>query len=712
MVKKLLPLALLAAPAVFASAETFDTYIHIVDEEARTAIITGNNHGELSTSKLYLPIQIAWGNSGFYDIIGFQPGALDNIKGAKEIVIPETYTQLGNVTATSQDVTKMPGNGAGMFAGCPDLEKITFSATSSVARQTGAGIITSLDGKDIYFIPPKIKLSSTELKMSQTGVRIGAGAFDSNASIAKIVFPNALEYVAPNAGFHTMAQIGEYVLDPTDTPYRIYNSALINQKEGILVSLPRCWMDATKYTVDMTKTPKIGDYAFANNMFVISYTLPAGITQIGDYAFAGSCISSAEILPYVNLDVKGKGAFMNCGRLTSLTFYKEKLEIPEDFARGSDILSKVVFKNGRPAGIGARAFKDCRTLSKFPIAADIQFRGDSIFSNTGFTEIDYEVCLWKSQDIVTKGLFAGCKDLKKIDMSKVSFFHFNDRMQFYEGYASDCPKLEEVAFPNFINLHAGSFTGDNALDKIQLADFTHEADDIFTYTGDKKYNPDIYLRVPHSHETCWSDMDDLLCFTKGAEGTANLYCGGFRNTFGTHDVFFHIDTYVPGFTKANYPQWCEPREMFTLHATGDADGMRIECHPLLNNVLMTEVNFDKLDNVAFDAEGVAETDVDMADVDCFTVYYTIDGVRMWTRYPAFVLNQTVAVDKIETEDGVCVKDRQLLLPGGGSFAIYAASGIRMAAGSSESYDLTSLSRGIYVATGVCGGKAFSVKFAR
>lgn len=364
MTKKLLTLTLLAASALLASAETFDEYIHIVDEEAKTAIITGNNGCEV-TGTLYLPIQIAWGNSGLYDIIGFEPGALDNIKGAKEIVIPGSYTRLGNVTATCQNVTKMPGNGAGMFAGCPDLEKITFSYESPVARQTGSGIITSLDGKDVYFIPPKIKLSSTELKMSQTGVRIGAGAFDSNASIAKIVFPHALEYVAPNAGFHTMAQIGEFVLDPTDTPYRIYNSALINQKEGVLVALPRCWMDATKYTVDMTKTPKIGDYAFANNMFVISYTLPAGITQIGDYAFAGSCISSAEILPYVNLDVKGKGAFMNCGRLTSLTFHKEKLEIPEDFARGSDILSEVVFKNGRPESAPAHSRTAARSRN-FP----------------------------------------------------------------------------------------------------------------------------------------------------------------------------------------------------------------------------------------------------------------------------------------------------------------------------------------------------------
>lgn len=701
---------LVSAQVLAVSAEGFDL-TYTFNETDKTCTIKGYGGGEFTGTTLDLPIAVIFGSTNRYEVVGIEPHALDGIKGMKTVRIPAEYVQLGNVTAKSQNVMYMPGYSAGLFEGCPDLETIEFKGTPTFVKQTGAGILTSVDGKDVYRVMPKKKLSTSELKMSKTGVRIGAGAFDCNSTISTIVFPPALEFVGSDGGLHTMAQVTEYKLEPDGSPYRIYNHALINLRDGVLVSLPRYVLDVTKYTVDMTKTTKIGDYAFANNATIVSYTIPAGVTRIGDYAFAGSMISTAEILPYINLSGYGKGAFMGCDLLSAIKLHGSGREIPADFARDCPNLVSVEFLDGRPAGIGARAFMNCRKLSKFPVSADIQFRGDSIFANTGFTDLSYEACLWQEQEKVTKGLFAGCQDLRRINMAPVSFFHRGDRMVFQEGFAANCPKLEEVVFPNYVDLRNGSFTGDNALDKIVIADFTREGRGIFTYTGDKKYTPDVYLRVPAGHQSCWSQADDLMVFTKGATGKANMYCAGYTCMFG-EDPIFYADIFMPGFCTQNYPGWyAHDKEMFSINAVGNDKGMSVECHPLLDNVVMTAVNFDKQDYKEFPAGGGAvTTDLSMKDVESFTVNYTVDGISMWTVYPASVFN-TTGIEDIATCGGVRVEDGSLIIPGGGECAVYSASGVKVAGGAGEVHSLAGLARGIYVATGTqAGGKAFNIKF--
>lgn len=693
MLKKLL-LAMLLPAGMTSVCGAGVNYGYRIDSEAKTAVLTSMTSSGFPET-LYIPIQI--GSAGqLYDVVGVEPGVLCGMPGVKKVIIPDNIIQLGNITATSQDVSRMPFEGAGIFLDCPDLAVIEFSGTHNVAKTTDAGLLVSLDGKDLYRVPPRLEHSSGRLKLSDNCVRIGAGAFEDNVRFSIIAFPDDLEFVSQEAGFHTMHQIQQFEQIGVNTRFGIYRNALVDYKEGVLVAYPR-YCDELHYEIDMQVTPIVGDYAFANNANIRDYTMFNGMKEIGNYSFSNSMAGAMVVPASVNLDKKGIGAFEYCSFLGSLTIQGEKREIPAAFARGSRVLKTVKFPQGRPAGVGASAFKDCRSLTEFPFGGELQLRGDSIFANTGFTEVVYEVSLYSPQDRVSAATFAGCRDLRKLDFRKVSFFHAGDRMYFGKGYASGCPELAEVYFPNYVELAEESFASANSLASLLIADFMAPGKGAFTFDDYKEHTPDVYVRVPWSRQTAFSQLTGLIHYLDGTDGDANYYCAGYYPSFGSEEVVWDSRFFRPGGTGENYPAWSRDAEMFTINPTSDSEGMKVECHSLLPDVRMVSVDFDKLARQEFSPEGIAATSIQQSEVESFTVIYEVNGIEMYTMYPASVFN-TMDADEIsaDTPGALRLAGGSVLFGTACGYTVHDLSGTRVLAGHGTEVSLSTLPQGVYV----------------
>lgn len=706
MIRQLLFTFAAIASTVAANAD-FGFYYKL-DTIAKTAIITGYDP-QYTRGELELPLNISSGKY-VYNIIGVKPHALDNMQEVTSVKIPAHYTQLGNITAEKQDVRKMSDNGGAFLINCPKLEKVSFTGENSVAKVTKGGILTSIDGKDTYLVPPRMALSDTRLKMSSTCTRIGAGAFAGNTGISTIVFPSGLEYVAPDAGFHLMHQISAYEIDASNKTFQIHNGALIDKKAGILISLPRYYNEGTSYFIDYTRTQIVGDYAFANNQFIVKYDIPAPIKQIGDYAFSGSNIGQATLFPDVDLSVKGKGAFKSCPRLTSIIFKGENFEIPSDFASDCENLLSVVCENRRPAGVGARAFRNCTKLNEFPFAGDIQWRGDSIFANTGFKEVKFAVSLYSVQENASKGLFTGCRELQKIDLGSVSFLNAGQYYPISTDFASNCPALRELIFPNFTDFSIDPFTGDNAIDKLVLSNFTRAQQKVIAYTTEGPHYPKVYLRVPAGHKSASSPLYEFFYYSFEAEGRISYYCAGYNSAFGPDEIVWTSDFYVPGGCTANYPSWTHCEEMFTLQAFGNENIMRVTCQPRFDNVKMERVVFGKGESVEFDDKGMAIAGAAVSTVEEFTVYYTVDDVPMWTIYPASTFSSS-AVTEITDDPADSIRCHDGILSFGteADYSIYTTSGICVKKGRGAQASTAELPAAIYLVNATIGGRNVTTK---
>lgn len=678
-----------------------------LNPDDKTAVIT-TFQADLTSGRVELPTSV-YSNGETYTIIGVEPHALDNMTEVTSVVIPGSYTQLGNITASSQDVSKMNGKGAAFLLNCPKLAKIEIDGTSSIVKVTGAGILVSADGKDTYLLPPLMDVPDNTLRMSSTCTRIGAGAFNLNSGIATLVFPSGLEYVAPDVGFHLMYQITAYEIAGSNPTYMIYNGALINKKTSTLVSLPR-YYSTTTYYVDYTYTQNVGAYAFANNRSVVSYSLPAPIKQIGDYSFSGSYISQVTLYPEVNLSAGGKGAFSNCSRLTSINIKGEKVEIPADFASDCGELRSITFDGSRPAGVGARAFRNCNKLNQFPFAGDIQWRGDSIFANTGFTEIVYIPSVSVQQDQTTTGLFAGCNQLRKLDMSGITFIHSNSNLAITQNFASDCPKLEELHFPNYVDFRGFPFNGDNALKKIIMANYSRTEKNVFNFTGDKEYSPSIYLVVPYGKEMTSSPIANLVTYTDGATGKTDIYCAAYYCSFFSDEYDPNNRFYIPGGSRDNYPEWTDGEEMFSFSGVGDDNGITITCVPKMDNVVMDKVTFGYADTVNFDGNTEVKTTTPLSTISNILIYYKVNDVQMWTTYPATKISST-GIESVSEKEALyaTLSDKTLTFGRDADFSIFTTSGAMIMSGHAESVSLEDLESGVYVVTAAADGKAVSTK---
>lgn len=203
--------------------------------------------------------------------------------------------QLGVVSLpNAADTNGIPAVGASAFAGCTGLESVYLpkAATIGAGAFSGCVLLADVDVTAAVTVGDRAFENTQTLTAISLPVvsSIGAFAFDGS-SITELSLPAALTSVEEQA-FSGASLLTSVSVDAANTLYLSENGALYRRTGSndyvTLVAYPE---GKTDETFDMSESSlrviRIGAYAFANNPYLKSVTLPVYVRVIGAAAFYG-----------------------------------------------------------------------------------------------------------------------------------------------------------------------------------------------------------------------------------------------------------------------------------------------------------------------------------------------------------------------------------------------------------------------------------------
>lgn len=222
----------------------------------------------------------------------------------------------------------------------------------------------------------------TELIIGNGITGIGANAFQSNSSLAKLSFTTTDLTSIGNFAFYQnynltgdltlpngLLEIGKQAFDA--------NNDYISFNNGGTLTLPN-------------SLQTIGDCAFRNCLFTGALTLPSSLKSIGEQAFYGQKENmkfSGELVIPSNISTISAHAFRNCKSITSVKIPDSVTEICNHAFAETGITNLIIPDNVKK--IGNYAFGDLSLLKSVYIAnTDITF-GSSPFLNVSADAVFY-----------------------------------------------------------------------------------------------------------------------------------------------------------------------------------------------------------------------------------------------------------------------------------------------------------------------------------
>lgn len=154
----------------------------------------------------------------------------------------------------------------------------------------------------------------------------------------------------------------------------------------------------------------IGSWAFAFSESLTSVSLPNSVTSIGADAFDGSTKLVSCPLPDYLTSI-GEWAFYGCKALAGLDLPSTLTEIGECAFKNCDNIT-VADIPGSVTQLPYAVFEDCEKLTTVTFGEGVQSIGESVFRNTGITNI----VLPQSMQTLGMSAFKGCENLKVVTM--------------------------------------------------------------------------------------------------------------------------------------------------------------------------------------------------------------------------------------------------------------------------------------------------------
>ncbi len=114
----------------------------------------------------------------------------------------------------------------------------------------------------------------------------------------------------------------------------------------------------------------IGDYAFADNLVLVSADIPDSVTRVGNYGFH-HCIKLTEMHFSENVSEIGIYALADCLALKSVTLPKKLEQIPRALFRCSYYIENLVMPTDCSV-IGAQAFLSCSYLKSITLPENLK----------------------------------------------------------------------------------------------------------------------------------------------------------------------------------------------------------------------------------------------------------------------------------------------------------------------------------------------------
>ena len=714
MLNKLLASALIFTCAASASAEIRFSYSY--DHNKHTAVLIRHTGDKADSPTVYVPQQVSYGApTTMYDVVGIEADAVNDIAGMVTLVIPTTVKYIGQVNSRA-DVVR--GADLKNFRNCPDMKRFVVTEGNTVFKATGAGILTTADSKTVLRVPQKLDLASTngELKMSTTGVNIGIHAFEGNSTVRKIVFSKDLNSIHMEAGFSTMPQLESFSFPSggaADGKFMIDNGAIINKTDKRLLFYPP-GATADTYIITPANVTDVAQDAFANTVNLKTLIVPEGVKTFQAYAFRNSSVTDVTLPSSLNFrTLNGRGAFAG-SKVTDLKWTTTpETYIPADFMLGCTSLKSFVCTTA-PSHIGASAFRDCTSLQTFaPFDGNIRLTGDSVWANTGLKEVVFVQSERTSKlSMEFFNTFTGCRNLTKIDMRNFYVPTSTPRVVIGTGFASDCPELKEVYFPNYTEFQPRAISGCPKLDKIMVRQFEVTEAPAIQYATSTIAMPAIYVMVPENGAGYYNQPVDLLL--------GNSLNGDLKAIFYFETIYPMLGKYFPG--SVNYI----PANMLSRYPT-PTDGAIAEemfTFSIKQEGGMIHMNFKSLDFVdlhyiclnsgqRFDipSDGHVYFPDSEKGMDLIEVHLSVNGVPMMMYYPQNLQpwDSMSGVTEVSSGSTLRFDGHSISTDSDSVIDIYDLTGRCIFSAEGPLADLSSLTGGTYIAR-LRGDSAQALKF--
>jgi len=648
-----------------------------------------------------------------YKVTKIASHALDNLTEVTEITIPANVIYIGSYDAD--------GGATDNFFNCTKLAKFKVAAGSKHFSATAEGLLMTKDGKTIIRVPQALVTDGGAFNMSVNVRGLSYDAFAGNSTITTIALSPNLFGLYTNYGFNQMTSLKSFSFNGGSAGrgmFDVINGVLFDDDKTRIVSFP-VRKEVPSYDVPASVTC-IGADAFRNTTYLYRVGLgisSSNVTTIEARAFMNSGVTEAFIPSSVSM--LGDQLFMGAPHLRSIDYHCSAA-IPDDFARECPMLEKVTLVD-KGIAIYDNAFRKCPKLTSFPFSIKTVMCGDSVFAESGFKEVVFEKAVLPAEDVVSGyDIFVGNKELEVFDMSKISVVEGSSRFSFELRYLFDCPALKILKLPPYISFFGAdgvepTFGINTPLTHVEMGAFyLSGADHVPLHFTKGVFTPEIYMKTTDALVESWP-LANMFKVDSPATFKPTIYCERFTmetEESTTDYIVPGAKYYIPGGTSANYSgaraQGCTVVEMFNFREIGTDGKFSLNLAGNIGNLTIDRVLInDNTDAGVPGAGGELRTDIPQQDVNTVVVEYTVNSVKMKTRY---VIDHKSSIDTVEDTVGAglgfCLSGRMLGFGMDCDYSVADMAGRVVTAGHASSADLSGLSNGIYVvsATTADGGR--------
>ena len=328
--------ALLATTALWAYDLKFGNLYYNILTDSTVGVVRDDSYASLTT--VTIPSTFSH-NGTVYTVTEIKYWAFKECAELTSVTIPGSVTYIGGSA----------------FADCTGLTSVNISHG-----------LTTIGGGAFYNCT-----SLTSVTIPSSVTYIEGSAFAGCSSLATITIPNSVT----NIGQDAFEGTPWYENQPDGAIY--INNMLYNYK-GTMPS-------KTSITVK-EGTVSICQYAFYEQITLVSITFPNSLKSIGKCAFA-YCNGLTSITIPNGVTTIGEQAFRSCDFLTSITIPNSVTSIEEEAFYSCRRLTSITIPNSITT-IGIRVFEDCRGLTSVSIPNSVTSIESTAFGNcTGLTSI-------------------------------------------------------------------------------------------------------------------------------------------------------------------------------------------------------------------------------------------------------------------------------------------------------------------------------------
>ncbi len=372
--------------------------------------------------------------------------------------------------------------------------------------------------------------------------------------------------------------------------------------------------------------------AFSNTS-IPEIHIPPSVNSIGEFAFHNAAITTLRY-DYDNVYGSMKALCVDCKNLETVEItgkMRSSTKIYEAQFLGCENLKSLSISSSE-IQLGGRAFYGCKSLKSFPFGQLSAIDGSDGNDNNGndvehFAYSGIESAIIPSFcEYIPKGMFRGSA------LTEVNLADGDPELEFVgEDAFRDC-RLSEVILPPILGLEKGSFTG-NPLKKVVITE--HLNDPEVTISSSFSGSEDTWYYVANLHVR-WDNQPAAGVYVTGAfEPDANVPSAWTK-------------LYCPARASALYGNGSrgEVVEMFTIEPVSAKSGVVIKPAEAASNLDIKIIKV-VIGSVSTFQDGDLWHFSYGGDVEKKSVFmrYTVDGVEMFTYYPAGTFN-SAGVDAV------------------------------------------------------------------